>query len=85
VTPSFSLFNYSAIFQFFSGKTFETEDIHQQQNKLLHTTPEEAMPKLTIWLLLLFIFLFMLGLNTGEIANILNSGISICLSCIGVG
>jgi preprotein translocase subunit SecG len=47
--------------------------------------PEEAMPKVTIWLLALFICLLILGLNTGEIASILNSGTSICLSCIGVG
>jgi hypothetical protein len=43
------------------------------------------MPKLTIWLLILFVCLLIVGLNTGEIANILNSGTSICLSCIGVG
>ena len=43
------------------------------------------MPKVTIWLLILFIGLLIFGLNTGEIANILNSGTSICLSCIGVG
>jgi hypothetical protein len=29
--------------------------------------------------------LLILGLNTGEVANVLNSGTSICLSCIGVG
>jgi len=43
------------------------------------------MAKAPIWLLILFIVLFIWGLNTGEIANILNSGTSICLSCIGVG
>ena len=43
------------------------------------------MPKLSIWLLILFVFLLIVGVNTGEIANILNSGTSICLSCIGVG
>jgi hypothetical protein len=43
------------------------------------------MPKLTVWLLILFICLLIFGLNIGEIANILNSGTSICLSCIGVG
>lgn len=43
------------------------------------------MPKVTIWLLILFLCLFIFGLNTGEIANIFNSGTSICLSCIGVG
>ena len=49
------------------------------------TALEGAMPKVTIWLLVLFICLLILGLNTGEIASILNSGTSICLSCIGVG
>lgn len=43
------------------------------------------MPKLTLWVLIVCIILFILGLNTGEIVNILNSGTSICLSCIGVG
>jgi hypothetical protein len=43
------------------------------------------MTKVSLWLLILFLCLFLLGLNTGEIANILNSGTSICLSCIGVG
>ncbi len=43
------------------------------------------MPKLTLWLLILFVGLLLLGINSGEIANILNSGTSICLSCIGVG
>ncbi len=43
------------------------------------------MAKITIWFLIFFICLFLLGLNTGEIASILNSGTSICLSCIGVG
>jgi flagellar biosynthesis component FlhA len=43
------------------------------------------MPKLSIALLILFICLLILGLNIGETTNILNSGTSICLSCIGVG
>lgn len=43
------------------------------------------MPKRSVWLLILFIFLLLLGINSGEIADILNSGTSICLSCIGVG
>ncbi len=43
------------------------------------------MSKLSIWLLILFICLLILGVNTGEIVNIMNSGTSICLSCIGVG
>jgi hypothetical protein len=43
------------------------------------------MPKFSIGLLILFICLLILGLNIGEVANILNSGTSICLSCIGVG
>lgn len=43
------------------------------------------MPKLSIWLLILFVVLLIVGINTGEITTILNSGTSICLSCIGVG
>jgi hypothetical protein len=43
------------------------------------------MLKITLWFLILFICLFLFGLNAGEITNILNSGTSICLSCIGVG
>jgi len=43
------------------------------------------MPKRSLWLLILFILLLLLGLNSGEVASILNSGTSICLSCIGVG
>ncbi len=43
------------------------------------------MPKRSLWLLILFVLLLLLGLNSGEVASILNSGTSICLSCIGVG
>jgi hypothetical protein len=46
---------------------------------------EELMPKVSLWLLILFVALLLLGLNSGEIADILNSGTSICLSCIGLG
>jgi hypothetical protein len=42
------------------------------------------MPKLTSGFSSVYLPLN-LGLNIGEIANILNSGTSICLSCIGVG
>lgn len=43
------------------------------------------MPKLTFWLLLFFILLFLWGFNNGELTAILNNGSTICLSCIGVG
>lgn len=43
------------------------------------------MPKISLWLLIIFVLLLLLGLNSGEVASILNSGTSICLSCIGVG
>ncbi len=43
------------------------------------------MSQLSLWLLLLFVLLFLVGLNSGEIATILNTGNTICLSCIGVG
>lgn len=43
------------------------------------------MLKITFWFLILFLCLFLLGLNAGEVTSILNSGASICLSCIGVG
>lgn len=43
------------------------------------------MSKLSLWLLLIFVLLFLVGLNSGEIATILNTGNTICLSCIGVG
>jgi|GEM_PF-5691474 len=43
------------------------------------------MPKVSLWLLILFVALLLFGLNSGEVADILNSGTSICLSCIGLG
>ncbi|MFP3867113.1 MAG: CD1871A family CXXC motif-containing protein [Desulfobacteraceae bacterium] len=38
-----------------------------------------------IWLLIFFALLFILGLNSGEVKTLLNTGITICLSCIGIG
>ncbi|AEB09829.1 hypothetical protein Desac_1998 [Desulfobacca acetoxidans DSM 11109] len=43
------------------------------------------MLKISLWLLILCLVLFLWGINSGEIASILNSGTNICLSCIGVG
>ncbi|MFO8031165.1 MAG: CD1871A family CXXC motif-containing protein [Desulfohalobiaceae bacterium] len=35
-------------------------------------------------LLLLFLMLLVLGINTGEVEAVLEKGISICLSCMGI-
>lgn len=43
------------------------------------------VPRKSIWLLIFFALLFILGLNSGEVTVLLNTGITICLSCIGVG
>lgn len=43
------------------------------------------MPKISLWLLLLFLLLFLWGANNGELTTIMNTGNTICLSCIGVG
>lgn len=43
------------------------------------------MPKQFLWLIILFTALFILGVNTGDLAYLLNVGATICLSCIGVG
>lgn len=43
------------------------------------------MAKISLWLLLFFILLFLWGANNGELATIMNTGSTICLSCIGVG
>jgi hypothetical protein len=43
------------------------------------------MPKKVFWLIILFTALFIPGFNPGELPNLLNQGITICLSCIGVG
>ncbi len=38
-----------------------------------------------VWLLIFFALLFILGLNSGEVEILLNTGVTICLSCIGIG
>jgi len=43
------------------------------------------MPKKSFWLIVLFTIFFILGVNTGDLAYLLNIGSTICLSCIGVG
>jgi len=43
------------------------------------------MPKKSVWLIILFTILFILGVNTGDLVFVLNLGNTICLSCIGVG
>jgi hypothetical protein len=43
------------------------------------------MPKIVIWLLIIFALLFVLGVNAQEIKAVLDLGSTICLSCIGVG
>ncbi len=43
------------------------------------------MPKKALWLIIIFTFLFILGINTGDLEYLLNLGNTICLSCIGVG
>ncbi|MFW5863527.1 MAG: CD1871A family CXXC motif-containing protein [Desulfohalobiaceae bacterium] len=35
-------------------------------------------------LLLLFLILLVIGINAGEVEAVLEKGISICLSCIGI-
>ncbi|MDD3579573.1 MAG: CD1871A family CXXC motif-containing protein [Desulfobacca sp.] len=37
------------------------------------------------WLLIFFTLLFIVGLNSGEVQILLNTGVTICLSCIGIG
>jgi hypothetical protein len=44
-----------------------------------------TMPKIVIWLLIIFALLFVLGVNAQEIKAVLDLGSTICLSCIGVG
>jgi hypothetical protein len=44
-----------------------------------------SMPKKAIWLFITFTLLFILGINTGELNYLLNTGSTICLACIGVG
>ena len=43
------------------------------------------MPKIAIWLIIIFTLLFILGVNAGELDFLNHVGNSICLSCIGVG
>jgi len=37
------------------------------------------------WILLLFVFLLVLGINLGEVPVVLEKAVSLCLSCIGIG
>jgi hypothetical protein len=43
------------------------------------------MPNKVMWLIMLFTAFFIVGVNTGDLAYLLNVGTTICLSCIGVG
>jgi len=43
------------------------------------------MPRKAIVLIIIFSFLFLLGVNSGDIEYLLNLGNTICLACIGVG
>ncbi len=43
------------------------------------------MPKQFLWRIILFTALFIRGVNTGDLAYLLNVGATIRLSCIGVG
>jgi hypothetical protein len=43
------------------------------------------MPKQFLLLIILFTALFIIGVNIGDLAYLLNVGTTICLSCIGVG
>ena len=43
------------------------------------------MPRIVIWLLIIFSLLVVLGVNAGEILAIMQLGNTICLACIGVG
>ena len=38
-----------------------------------------------IFLIIFFSLLFLIGVNSGDVAFVLNLGKTICLSCIGVG
>lgn len=40
--------------------------------------------RITYILLLLFLILLVIGINTGEVEAVLEKGISICLSCMGI-
>ena len=37
------------------------------------------------FLLILFLILLVLGINAGEVEEVLEKGITLCLSCIGIG
>jgi len=43
------------------------------------------MPRKAIALIIFFLLLFLLGVNTGDIEYLMNLGSTICLACIGVG
>ncbi|MBA7587144.1 hypothetical protein ES708_29161 [subsurface metagenome] len=36
-------------------------------------------------LFLLFLFLLVIGINSGEVATVWEKAVNICLSCIGIG
>ncbi len=36
-------------------------------------------------ILLLFLALFVLGINLGDVDGVFEKGVAICLSCIGIG
>jgi hypothetical protein len=41
--------------------------------------------KIPFLLLLLFLILFVLGVNLGEVASVWDKAVRVCLSCIGIG
>ena len=45
-------------------------------------TPPRQGP---FWILLLFVVLFVLGINLGEVPVVLEKAVNLCLSCIGIG
>jgi hypothetical protein len=46
---------------------------------------EKTGYKISYFLLVLFLILMVMGINLGEVEAVLEKGISICLSCIGIG
>ncbi len=43
------------------------------------------LPRIVLWLLILFALLFILGANAQEMKAIMDLGDTLCVSCIGVG
>lgn len=42
-------------------------------------------PLISYLVLLVFLILFILGINLGEVDSVFEKGVAICLSCIGIG